>query len=340
MTLLTPPKVYVDESSNSGKNLLDPMQPVFSLGAINIDHELATRLIGEIKNQLPPSVGEPKYSLLARSARGRAALTNCFSQLPADSAEVYIADKRFMVEAKMVDLLMEPLAAETGYDMYADGAAAGFANLMHFVGPNAGDPDAYEGMLRTFVDTVRSNSTASVRDFFQAIEVYRRTATPEWRERLSILSYTRTQADEIVEFIARRPENRDELDPAIPCLTALLWHIGSNIGPFVLVHDESKVVGRHARKILETGELPDPTRPGKSLPEMPAISIEFSDSNTVPQLQISDWLAGAARQWGAEQAHPRGDRFAGQLQPFVDQWMIGALWPDRDAISHPRRHSV
>jgi hypothetical protein len=336
MSLLIPPKVYVDESSNSGENLLDPLQPVFSLGAVNLDDGLAAALVDEIRSQLPRGACEPKYSLLARSARGRAALINCFGQIPQGSAQAYVAHKRFMVEAKMVDLLMEPLAHETGYDMYADGAAVGFANLIHFVGPTLGDPIAYETMLTAFVNTVRSNNTATASDLFEAIDSYCQTGTDEWRETVSILSYTRAQADDVIEFIARRTENRDELDPAIPCLTALLWHIGNNIGPFVLIHDNSKVIGRHARKILETDQLPDPTRPGESLPTMPAITIEFSDSNDAPQLQISDWLAGAARQWGTERIISRGDRFVDQLHPFVNQWLIGALWPDSEVIGGPR----
>ncbi len=334
MSLMILPKVYVDESNSTGENLLDPSQPVFGLASVNIQDDLATTLVDDVKSQLPKGHGEPKYTALAKTGRGRAALLECFSRLPGDSVRVYVAHKRFMVESKMVDLLIEPRAYKDGYNMYEDGAAVAFANLMNVVGPVLGDKLAYDKMLSTFVKAVRSNSQATVDDLFTAIDSYCQTATPEWRETIDLFMYMRDEAEDLIKDIACGRQ-RDELDPAIPCLAALVWDVGRRIGQFMLIHDTSKIVARHALKLLNTNELPDPTRPGRLMSSLPAITIEFSDSKGAPQLQLADWVAGAGRQWATELIWKKGDLFSGNLGPIVKEWLIGGLWPDPDTIENP-----
>ena len=102
-----------------------------------------------------------------------------------------------MVEAKMVDLLVEPRAHKDGYNMYEDGAAVALANLMDIAGPVFGDKLAYDKMLSTFVKAVRGNSQASVDDLFTAIDRYCRTATPKWRETIDLFMYMRDEAEEL-----------------------------------------------------------------------------------------------------------------------------------------------
>lgn len=334
MSLLILPRVYVDESNSTGENLLDPSQPVFSIASVSVQDDLATALVDDVISQLPKGQGEPKYTALAKSGRGRAALLRCFKKLPGGRVRFYVAHKRFMVEAKMVDLLIEPRAYKDGYNMYEDGAAVALANLMDIVGPVLGDKLAYDNMLSTFVKAVRGNSQATVDDLFVAIDGYCRTATPEWRETIGLLMYMRDEAEELIEDIARG-RLRDELDPAIPCLAALVWDVGRRIGQFVLIHDTSKVVAKHALMLLNTNKLLDPTRPGRFMSSLPAVKIEFADSKEAHQLQLADWIAGAGRQWATEKIWKRGDRFAADLSMIVHEWFIGGLWPDPDTIEHP-----
>jgi hypothetical protein len=334
MSLLILPRVYVDESNSTGENLLDPSQPVFSIASISVQDDLATALVDDVTRQLPKGHGEPKYTALAKTGRGREALLGCFKKIPGGRARFYVAHKRFMIESKMVDLLIEPRAHRDGYNMYADGAAVALANLMDIAGPVLGDKLAYDKMLSTFVKAVRGNSQTTVDDLFAAIDSYCQTAAPEWREKIDLFMYMRDEADELIQGIARG-HLRDELDPAIPCLAALVWDVGRRIGQFVLIHDTSKVVAKHALTLLHTNKLLDPTRPGRFMSPLPAVTIEFSDSKNVPQLQLADWVAGAGRQWATELIWKKGDRFAVDLAPVVKEWLIGGVWPDPDTIEHP-----
>ncbi|MET8012886.1 DUF3800 domain-containing protein [Streptomyces sp. NPDC005271] len=94
------PVVYVDESSNSGQNLLDPYQPVFTLAGVHLHDELAASIVDDVRSQLPATQGEPKYGSLARSSAGRRALKRAFESLPQGSVHSYLMDKRFMVVTK------------------------------------------------------------------------------------------------------------------------------------------------------------------------------------------------------------------------------------------------
>src|SRR5262249_55221534 len=156
--------------------------------------------VTDVISQLPRGHGEPKYTALSKTGRGRAALLECFRQLPDGSARFYVAHKRFMVESKMVDSLIETRAFKDGYNMYSDGSAVALANLMNIAGPTLGNPSAYEAVLSTFVKTIRSNSQATAGDLFSAIENYRQTVTtPGWRRHLDFFMCMRTEAEELVE---------------------------------------------------------------------------------------------------------------------------------------------
>jgi hypothetical protein len=242
------------------------------------------------------------------------------------------------VASKIVDVLVEEFAYATGYtSMLADGSAVALANLYHLAGPRAGDPQAYERLLQAFVDTVRWNSKATVDDLFDAIAGYRATVTLEsWAEHIEILALTRVQAEDAVARIAAG-QMKDLLDPAVPCLPVLVEDMGRRLGDFRLVHDESKTIARHAALLLTLHRLPDPARPGRMMPRLPLTEIAFSDSRAAPQLQIADWVAGAARQCATRKVTERADPFAERLDPLVEPWTVGGIWPDREVISNPRR---
>ena len=327
--------MYADESSSTGENLLDASQPVFCVAGVHMSTERAQRIIDDVCSHLPATHGEPKYTSLAKTDNGRAALLTAFASFDGAVVRAYLAHKRFMVVAKLVDMLVEEYFHENGYDMYGDGSAVGLANLIYLVGPVMGDAAAFEDLLETFVGTVRTRTRASVNDLFTAIATYKSTASPEWANTIDLLELTRGQANEAVELVASG-ELRDSLDPAIPCLYSLCEDMGTRLGRFSLVHDNSNVLARGATQLLKLHELPDPLRPGSSMDSLPVSAISFSDSATVPQLQIADWVAGAARQWATGISTGNMDRFAQGLGEIVAPWLVDAIWPNPEAIGTPR----
>lgn len=97
------PIVYADKSNNTGENLLDLDQPVFSVAGIHLEDPTAQSFFGQVVTSLQARVGEPKYSLLRKRPRSRAALVDVLRALPADSVRTHFTDKKFMIVAKIID---------------------------------------------------------------------------------------------------------------------------------------------------------------------------------------------------------------------------------------------
>ncbi|MEV2264938.1 DUF3800 domain-containing protein [Streptomyces anulatus] len=318
------PAVYFDESANSGQNLLDPHQPVFTVAGVHLPDDLASSIVDEVRGQLPRNLREPKYTSLAGSSRGRKSLMNAFSRLPEGSVGTYLVDKRFMVMTKMVDVLVEPMAHRDGYNLYQGKESLALADMLHLAGPVMGDADAYDRMLHAFVNWVRQKATTD--ELYAAVAALKSSVqNQQFAEWVEVLEYCRPVADETAAEIASQGR-RDELDPAIPSLYCLATTFGQTLGRFRLVHDTSKVVDRNATHLHTVHLFPDPARPGEFMNPLMG-SIEFADSKDHPQLQVADWAAGATRQWAQQMAGGGGDQFSRELESVARPWLVGGIWP-------------
>ncbi|MFE1367746.1 DUF3800 domain-containing protein [Streptomyces anulatus] len=315
------PVVYADESMNSGQNLLDPNQPVFSVAGVHLPDDLAASIVDEIRAQIPPSQKEPKYTSLVRSSGGRKALMRAFAQLPEGSVRVSYAHKGFMVATKMVDILVEPLAHRDGLNLYENGALQ-LAGMLHLIGVTTGFEASHKKMQEAFVGWMRRQTSTD--NLFASIAEHRKSVSVQSEELsqwLELLEHCRSVAD------ATSPEDRDDsLDPAVPTLYVIAAGFREDLGDFRLVHDDSKVIDRHSANLSSVHLLPDVARPGK-FNRQAASHISFADSLDHPQLQIADWTAGAVRQWATWLAVGGRDRFAEELGPVVDAWSLWGVWP-------------
>lgn len=331
------PVVYFDETGNSGQNLLDPGQPIFTLAGVHLPDDVAAAIVAEVRSQLPATQGEPKYGSLAKATRGREALVRAFEQLPADNVQAMVVLKPFLVVTKMVDLLVEPLAHRTGFNLYEDKQGLALADLLQVCGPVFGTPEAYNRMLQAFVDWIRQR--VSTDDLYEAIAAFKATVThagfAEW---IDLLEICRPIADETAEDIASG-EMEDVLDPAVPVLYRVCPAFADSIGRFRLVHDSSKVVDRWTATLRTVHFFPNPAEPGEYMEEMPVSRIDFADSKAHPQLQLADWTAGAVRQWATAVMAGSAEPFGTRLEPLVKPWVIDTIWPDSTPPSERVRPS-
>ncbi|MEE1721493.1 DUF3800 domain-containing protein [Streptomyces albidoflavus] len=320
------PVVYVDESANSGQNLLDPAQPVFTVAGVHLPGELAAHIVDEVRAQLPPNLAEPKYTSLAKSSRGRKALVRAFGQLPEGSVHTYVVNKRFMIMTKMVDLLVEPLAHADGVNLYEGKELLGLADMLHTCGTVFGDATAYDGLLQAFVHWIRQKATTD--SLFAAVASFKTTVQhDDFVEWVELLEHCRGVADDTAAEIASG-RLKDTLDPAVPSLYALAFAFGSSLGQhFRLVHDNSKVISSNAALLRTIHMFPDPARPGKFNRQMPVLEIQFADSAMHPQLQVADWAAGATRQWVQRLTGAGGDQFSRDLEAVARPWLVDGIWP-------------
>ena len=175
------PAVVMDEAGNSGENLLDESQPVYSLSAIRVDEEVAAAAVAAAlsRTQMP----ELKFNRLQRSNPGRKNILTLLGDVHLDPsvAAVVVAHKPWMLAAKLVDELVEPKMLRRGEQMacYASGNAKADASTLYRGAPRALGT-LYMDLAAKFVSLVRDYSPPAAMDFLAELRalVSRAATTP------------------------------------------------------------------------------------------------------------------------------------------------------------------
>ena len=98
--------IYLDESGNTGSNLLDQDQPVFSLASCSFTEKEAQLLSDLVGSQ---SEHEIHFKRLKRRKPGQDGIIRLMKHalINPDNIKVNIFHKRFMITSKIVDTLIE-----------------------------------------------------------------------------------------------------------------------------------------------------------------------------------------------------------------------------------------
>lgn len=336
VTTLEPiPRIAIDESGNTGEDLLNAEQPTFVLASTSLSDENAIALIESAGGHRDV---ELKHSKIRKSREGREQIARVVNGVTPDIAKVIVINKRFMIVAKMVDDLIEPLASATGFNLYGRGVHTVLSELWFHAFPAVLGEGRFRELLENFVQMCRHPEPASIGGFYSFVGKTR-TGMRDVDDDLRLLGATR---DVVVPSLASRL--RDGLDPAIPALfnTANEW--GESLGvPFIIDHDEAAVIERwypHLRQfffaegdrtVIGTGAR------SFSLPLM-VTDVELVSSTTNHAVQVVDVLAGATRRWLDTVATGRQadseDVGETELLPLVFNtvWPTGDLSPDESAL--------
>ena len=150
-------EIAFDESGNTGADLLNSQQPVFTLVSTDIDVSEANCLLDIVRT---PQTIEPKVTKLRKSESGRGRLTRFIKALceQPQHFQSTIYHKRFMVVSKIVDLLIEPLAKIDGIDLYEDGVCVALSNLHFYSLQTMLNGTLANRLLRAFIMMVRHRS--------------------------------------------------------------------------------------------------------------------------------------------------------------------------------------
>jgi hypothetical protein len=236
------PIIGLDESGNTGENLLYDTQPIFTLAAVHLDHGVAAQLIEETSPGGQPA-GELKFSRLRRSADGRQQILDILSSgvLTPETARVTVLHKPYMVTAKMIDILVEPGFFERGLDFHANDGALRWPNTMHEQAPSDLGEQLWAELREAFVVAVWQPSDMATGRFVGVLDRALQVSNDD-RVRFPLL-VMREQAEPQL----RASEGViDQLDPALAGLMEQLFEWGERLGPFEVEHDRASVVDRNA----------------------------------------------------------------------------------------------
>ena len=326
-------EVAFDESGNTGADLLNQQQPVFSLASTCLSRERASSILEPLSTR---QTREIKFSRLRRTEAGRRRIIEFLScsSLEPENIITTLFHKKYMIVTKVVDLLVENLAYEDGIDLYRDGANIAMSNYFHLCMPTFCGEGRTTTFLRRFVEMFRFRTPRSIRKFYvSAIAMYEHSTDREFAASLAPILVS----ERMIEFILAN-NDRNSLDPAIPAFVehCSLW--GDRFGrEYDLVHDDSKPIFQQ-KETLEIFMLPEEEiqvlgydRRKFSFP-LRASGIRFASSNEDPRLQVADILASATSYWAAGLVAPPShmEFWNGLNEANLPRLVRNVIWPSPD----------
>ena len=330
---MTNPLIAFDESGNTGQDLINPTQPIFSLASVHLsdsETEEAIKILAACEGK------EIKFSSLIRSAAGRQRVLS-FLQSPyakIDKAKTYVIHKRYMVVGKIVDLLIEPLAHRDGLNLYQQGCNIAMTNLYYTCLPTVCGEDEFTDFLGKFVEMIRKKDECSIMKFYDSCaRMYHCAKVPGFKKDLAVMFKSIEVIGEVL-----RASDVTQLDPSV---TSFVQHCdawGSCLNcDFDVVYDESKPI-RQQQTLLSILMAKDEQQVQvgydyrKMILPLKATGIKFGDSRKVKQLQIADVIAGASTYWARGFTGAKADRyFCDQLEEHgIRSLVIGCMWPSAD----------
>lgn len=329
--------VFFDESGNTGQNLADLSQPVFSLASTTVDESEAIRLLQPfaVLNQ-----AEVKYSKVRKTTMGQRLIIDFLKDpvVVGEFAKIYVVNKPFMIVSKIVDMIYEPQVHAMGENFYEKKAALATANLISLVYPVFGGRTRFYRLLELFVKAVRSKDDESITRFFRDAKSFKDHVEEKHGEdnaaQLIPILY-----EEHLGAPNLRSGRTDELDPIVPSFMvhAAHWSRESN-QRFAVVSDDSSTLERNQQVFLDySNPLGTPMSAdyyGDKIEYPLKIDrFEFVDSQTQPSIRIADLLAGIASDAFTPMANrERQSPYQKSItQPLLDHGLIlNALWPGDD----------
>ncbi len=324
--------IYVDEHGNTGERLLDPVQPIFSLASNDYTDDEAKRLATGLISQGAP---EAKFKTLKKTSAGRDRLKRFLtdSAVTSDRIAVFLIHKRYMVFAKLVDILMETALHEKGFDLYKRGANLATTNFLYYCTPAFCRAAEIDAVLESFVEAIRHRNEKNIMEYITAGHALLASCSDK-QTRDFLAPFFDVPIVDLA--LVGLPDN--SMDPAIPALFSIIGAWGKRLNSrFCVVHDQSKPIvaseamflGMMAR-INEESQLVGYDR-RKYLFPLRATGLVHANSALVPQLQIADVCSGLIAHFiRCQETNTEDDLCESIRSSDALSWVVDAMLPHPD----------
>jgi len=288
------PTIAFDEAGNTGQNLLDKKQPIFSLASVNYSIEEVTELCNIFKT----NGDELHFVKLKKYAKNRKQFIDfCNHDLISFSKIKYSVNvKSYATIAFMVDLLIEPVYYDYGIDMYQRGMNIAMSNLIYMYSFSIWDSKLINELKNSFVNMIRYKKEEDVFKFYTILEnLYFSIKEEDERAVLSPMLESRNQIKEILENLYKY-----SIDLTYPSFSVLCdWWYRELNQKFDVIHDESKQI-RYWKNLIEftsNSKYMEEREVGfgsrKSIYPLKVNSLVFDDSKKNKNIQIADLVASS-----------------------------------------------
>lgn len=294
------PAIYLDESGNTGSNLLDPDQPVFTLASCIFSKEESEQLLKLIDSNSPH---EAHFKNLRRRKSGQNGIVSLMSSklLDVKNVKINIFLKEFMITTKIVDLLIEHMMHLMGEDLYLNGRNIALSNMLYYCLPTFCDKDLVQSMYKSFVIMIREQGKENIENFYDDVEKVKESSSSEsFKQDIDLILSTKNCINDALNGI-----DKFSLDPSIPALFSHCAQWG-NAYPkgFHIIHDDSHSIEKQRLLFAQfmdwtqdEVELGYDRRKYK-LP-LKGKSLKFASSEDYSQIQVADIIASSFSYWAA-----------------------------------------
>lgn len=294
------PTVFIDESGNTGSNLLDSEQPVFTLSSCIFSEMEAKYLIDLVDSKSPHEV---HFKNLKRRKSGQDGIVRLMSNklLNSKKVKVNIFLKEFMVTTKIVDLLIEHMMHLMGEDLYLNGMNIALSNMLYYCLPSFCDEALVRDMYKSFVIMIREQSIDAIDNFYDNLErVKESSSSDKFKSDIDFILATKNCIHDALDGV-----DKASLDPSIPALFSHCAEWG-NAYPkgFHIIHDDSHSIEKQKLLFAQFMDWSQDDveygydRRKFNLP-LKGKSLKFASSKDYLQIQVADIIASSFSYWAA-----------------------------------------
>ncbi|MEZ8932341.1 MULTISPECIES: DUF3800 domain-containing protein [unclassified Vibrio] len=328
------PSIFLDESGNTGSNLLDKNQPVFTLASCDLSIKEAERLLSLVGSR---AENELHFKRLKRNKAGQDGIIRLLSDpaVNTESIKMNVFSKRFMVTSKIVDLLIEHMLHLKGVDLYVNGQNIALSNMLFYCFEAFCNEELVDNMHKLFVAMVREQTEESIEAFYSCVEAVQESSSSDgFKSDIDQILDTKAYIDSALDDI-----DKTALDPSIPALFAQCIQWGNQYPKgFHLIHDDSHSIEKQREMFAQFMDwTQDEVELGYDrrkfgLP-LKGKSMRFADSQKHKQIQVADIVASSFAYWAAGVAVGESeDYFFLELNKLDLDRFIGhnKIWPTHD----------
>ncbi len=325
--------IYLDESGNTGSNLIDKNQPIFVLSSISLSDAESLRLLKLIDSNSPREV---HFKNLRRRRSGQDAIVRLLKHplINKRNVKVSVFYKQFMILTKIVDLLLEHMAHLSDFDLYMNGTNIALSNMLHYCIPAFCGESEYLKLLENFVKMIREQSDENIEAFYSLLESLKdRSSHEEFKSDINMLYLTKHVVKDALDNI-----DKSALDPAIPAFFSACVRWGKEFpSGFHAVHDDSWPVEAQTELFKQFMDWTQDKvtlgydRRKFDLP-LKARSLKFESSANYSQLQVADIVASSVCYWANGVANGESeDYFFLELDKLnLNKYIEDLIWPSQD----------
>lgn len=291
--------ITFDEAGNTGADLLNKEQPIFSLASSNYTKDEANNLL-DIFNRNQGQ--EIKFKNLRRRKNNHDRLLEFITRISAEKnrnvATIY--HKEYVTVTQIVDIIIEWVMYHEGIDIYINGGNIALSNIHHHCINNLCNENISLGIKRSFIEMIRDKKTENIEKFYYYIwQAHGTCIDVNYKDFLEPIIQSEKYISDILEKV-----NNNFIDPAISSFAVHCSTWTDRLPEkFKIIHDNSKPVFQKKEYLenLMSTEIPHEKigydRRKFSFPYN-ATGIEFADSKDDPRLQVVDIIASCIATWG------------------------------------------